>query len=53
MLTTAAETGDSTITSYQLRWDAGDGLTPDTILVGATSDYTSDSFTVSSTITPG
>jgi hypothetical protein len=53
LFSTSAETGDSAITSYELRWDAGDGNTPDTVLVGATSDYTSSSFTVSSSVASG
>ena len=34
---TAAETGGSTITAYELLWDAGDGATPDTVLIALAS----------------
>jgi large repetitive protein len=34
---TSAETGGSAITAYELLWDAGDGATPDTVLIALAS----------------
>jgi len=48
-----AETGGSTILGYEVIWDVGDGLTPDTTLAGSVSSYTSTSYTQSSGLTEG
>lgn len=48
-----SETGGSAITAYELLWDAGDGATPDTVLVALSSLSTSTSYTVTSGLTEG
>lgn len=53
-LSTTAETGDSTILSYELQWDAGTtGSTFTTIVGGSASYYTGTTFTVSSGVSAG
>lgn len=52
-LSTAAETGNSAIISYNLEWDEGDGDGDFTELVGETSDFTSTSHSISSGLVAG
>lgn len=52
-LTATADTGDSTILSYELQWDSGSSGATFTTLVGNPSDDTSTTFTVSSGIVAG
>lgn len=49
---TQAETGGSSITGYEIVWDAGDG-SADTTLAGLVSSYTSTSYTQGSGLTEG
>lgn len=53
LLATDAETGNSPVTSYILQWDAGTSGVTWSYKVGYTSDYTSDSYTVTSGVTAG
>lgn len=50
---TGSEDGGSAITSYIVYWDEGDGATPDTELVGETSDNLDLTLTVSTGISSG
>ena len=50
---TSPATGGSSITSYQLLWDAGTGGAAATALVGLVSDYTQTSYLVSISGAPG
>lgn len=50
---TTSETGGSAITAYELLWDAGDGATPDTVLVALSSLSTDTSYSVTSGLTEG
>lgn len=52
-LTSAIETGDSTILSYNLQWDAGSNKVDWHNLIGFSTNSLSTSFTVSSGIAPG
>jgi len=51
-LTTHAETGGAIVTSYHLEWDAGNGQTAWSDLVGYTSDYTSSEFIATTGVAP-
>jgi hypothetical protein len=50
---TDAETGGSAITGYEIIWDVGDGLSPDTSLAGLMSSYTATTYTQASGLTAG
>ncbi len=52
-LTSFAARGGATITSYNLQWDAGTGLTTWSDLAGYTSSYLESHFTASTLVTPG
>lgn len=52
-LTTSSDTGNSAITTYKLYWDSGTTGGTWTCLKGCSTDYTSTSFTVTSSITAG
>jgi hypothetical protein len=52
-LTSSTDIGGSPILSYSLEWDQGSGLNNFYDLVGAQSDYPSNSFNVTSNISPG
>jgi hypothetical protein len=52
-MASTAETGDSTVTNYELQWDDNTGGVTWTSLTGSSSDYTGTSFTVTSGVTSG